>query len=38
VNKELALESSLDFTLMQHPRDENPKPQKMCAHLEVDPP
>ncbi len=23
---------------MQHLRDENPKPQKVCVHLEVDPP
>jgi hypothetical protein len=26
MNKELTLESSLDLTLTQHPRDENPKP------------
>jgi hypothetical protein len=26
------------LTLMQHPRDENPEPQKVHARLEVDPP
>ncbi len=37
MNEELALESSLDLTLMQHPCDENPEPRKVHAHLEVDP-
>jgi hypothetical protein len=36
-NEESSLESSLDFTLTQHPRDEEPKPQEVCAHLEVEP-
>jgi hypothetical protein len=31
-------EPSLDFMLTQHPRDEDPTPRKVCAHLEVDPP
>jgi hypothetical protein len=38
VNEELTLESSLDLTLTQHPRDEDPAPQKVRARLEVDPP
>jgi len=33
----LALKSSLDLTLTQHPRDEEPEPRKVHAHLEVDP-
>jgi hypothetical protein len=37
-NEELVSESSLDLTLMQHPRDEDPAPQEVRAHLEVDPP
>ncbi len=37
MNEKLALESSLDLTLTQHPCDEDPKPQKVCVHLEVDP-
>jgi hypothetical protein len=37
-NEELLLESSLNLTLTQHPRDEEPEPQKVRAHLEVDPP
>jgi hypothetical protein len=38
VNEELASESSLDLMLTQHPRDENPKPQKVRVGLGVDPP
>ncbi len=38
VNEEPTLESSLHLTLMQHPRDEDPKPRKVHTHLEVDPP
>ncbi len=37
VNEKLPLESSLDFTLTQHPCDENPEPREMCIHLEVGP-
>jgi hypothetical protein len=37
VNKELAPESSLDLTLMQHPHDEDPELRDLCVHLEVDP-
>jgi hypothetical protein len=37
-NEELPLESSLNLTLMQHPRDEEPKPREVRARLEVDPP
>ncbi len=37
VNEESALKSFLDLTLMQHPRDEDPKPQEVGVHLEVDP-
>jgi hypothetical protein len=36
-NEELLMESSLDLTLTQHPRDEEPKPRKVRAHLEVEP-
>jgi hypothetical protein len=32
------LESSLNLTLTQHPRDEEPEPRKVCACLEVEPP
>jgi len=35
VNEEPALESCLDLTLMQHPRDENPEPQEVRICLEV---
>jgi hypothetical protein len=28
----------LDLTLIQHPHDEDPEPQKVCASLEVEPP
>ncbi len=38
MNEESALESSLDLTLTQHPRDEKPEPRKMHVCLEVDPP
>jgi hypothetical protein len=38
MNEEPPLESSLDLTLMQHPHDEDPKPRKVLAHLEVKPP
>jgi hypothetical protein len=38
MNEELLPESSLDFTLKQHPHDENPEPRKVCAYLEVEPP
>jgi hypothetical protein len=37
-NEEPPSESFLDLTLMQHPRDEEPKPQKVHGHLEVEPP
>jgi hypothetical protein len=37
VNEEPTMESSLNLTLMQHPRDEDPKPRKVRAHFEVDP-
>jgi len=36
-NEELPPESSLDLTLTQHPRDEEPKPQEVRARLEVEP-
>jgi hypothetical protein len=37
-NEEPPLESSLDFTLTQHPRDEEPEPREVRAHLEIKPP
>ncbi len=37
-NEEPPLKSSLDFTLTQHPRDEEPEPRKVRACLEVEPP
>jgi len=37
-NEESPPESSLDLTLTQHPRDEEPEPRKVCARLEVKPP
>jgi hypothetical protein len=37
VNEESALESSLDLTLMQHPRDEELEPREVRARLEVEP-
>ncbi len=36
-NGEPPLESSLDLTLTQHPRDEEPEPRKVRARLEVEP-
>jgi hypothetical protein len=38
MNEEPPSESSLDLTLMQHPRDEELEPREVCAHLEVEPP
>jgi hypothetical protein len=38
VNEEPPQESSLYFTLTQHPHDENPEPQEVHPHLEVKPP
>jgi hypothetical protein len=38
VNEEPTSESSLDLTLTQHPRDEDPGPRKVCARLKVNPP
>ncbi len=38
MNEEPAPKSSLDLTLTQHPRDEDPAPQEVRGHLEVDPP
>jgi hypothetical protein len=37
VNEKLPPKSSLDLTLTQHLRDENPKPQEVRARLEVEP-
>jgi hypothetical protein len=37
VNEELALKSSLDLTLTQHPYDKDPEPQKVRACLVIDP-
>jgi len=37
-NEEPPSKSSLDLTLMQHPRDEEPEPWEVRAHLEVEPP
>jgi hypothetical protein len=37
-NEELPPESSLDLTLTQHPRDEEPKLQEVRVRLEVEPP
>jgi len=37
-NEEPPPESSLDLTLTQHPRDEEPELREVCAHLEVEPP
>jgi hypothetical protein len=36
-NEEPLLESSLYLTLTQHPRDEEPKPREVRAHLEIEP-
>ncbi len=38
VKEELVSKSSLDLSLMQHPRDEDPKSREVCAHFEIDPP
>jgi hypothetical protein len=38
VNEESPSKSSLDLTLMQHPRDEELEPRKVRVHLEVKPP
>jgi hypothetical protein len=38
MNEESAPKSSLDLTLTQHPRDENPAPRGVRTRLEVDPP
>ncbi len=37
VNEELVPESSLNLTLTQHPRDENPNMREVRICLEVDP-
>jgi hypothetical protein len=37
-NEEPPSESSLDLTLMQHPRDEELEPREVRARLEVEPP
>jgi hypothetical protein len=37
-NEEPPSESSLDLTLTQHPRDEEPEPREVRACLEVEPP
>jgi hypothetical protein len=37
MNEEPLPKSSLDLTLMQHPCDENPEPQKVGIRLEVEP-
>jgi hypothetical protein len=38
MNEELPQNSSLNLTLTQHPRDENPKPWEVRPCLEVEPP
>jgi hypothetical protein len=37
-NEEPPPESSLDLTLTQHPRDEEPEPREVRARLEAEPP
>jgi hypothetical protein len=37
-NEEPLPESSLDLTLTQHPRDEEPEIREVRVHLEVEPP
>ncbi len=37
-NEEPPSESSLDLTLKQHPRDEEPELQEVRVRLEVEPP
>jgi len=36
-NEEAPSKSSLDLTLMQHPRDKKPKPQEVHTRFEVEP-
>jgi hypothetical protein len=36
-NEEPPLETFLDLTLTQHPRDEEPEPREVRVHLEVEP-
>jgi hypothetical protein len=38
MNEEPPLKSFLNLTLTKHLRDENPEPQEVCVHLEVEPP
>ncbi len=38
VNEELVPKSFKNLTLMQHSRDENLEPRKMCVRLEIDSP
>ncbi len=38
VNEEPPLESILNLTLTQHPRDEDPEHRKVCVRLEIEPP
>ncbi len=38
MNEKLPPESSLDLTLKQHPRDEEPEFREVCVRLEVEPP
>ncbi len=38
LNEKPASKSSLDLTLTQHPRDEDPNPWKVRARLEINPP
>jgi len=37
-NEEPPPESTLDLTLTQHPRDEEPEPREVHAHFEIEPP
>jgi hypothetical protein len=37
VNEESPPKSFVDLTLTQHLHNEDPKPQEVCAHLEVEP-
>jgi hypothetical protein len=37
-NEEPPSESSLDWTLTQHPCNEEPEPRKVRARLEIEPP
>jgi hypothetical protein len=37
MNKKSPQASSLDLTLIKHPCDEDPKPQEVCPHIEVEP-